>query len=256
MRPLYLKGAGIQVTQDGPALKITQAGHADGWFPLQRVSRVISSPRVHWTTEALIACARTGISISFQDDDGGVVARLVGQPGEREEIRQRLADFLLRARWQEAYQQWLTAMEAMAVRSVARRAHWPDSLPQTPRELRQWLKTTVVSLDLQTQEAAASQQLQGLLMAYVTQHLSQAGIGLELSGRTEPDLTGDLTRILWWDFRLALLNWLRSQNAQLRPPDPPAVIAFFEHREARTESLCCGLLNRLHVWLIDQYSWR
>jgi len=257
MKPLYLRGSATRVAQDGPALKVEQPGQSACWFPLRRISRVISAPQVGWTSEALLACVAEGVSVTFMADSGAVLARLVGRPGEREEIRQRLADLLVRPGWPDDYAAWLAGMEQMAARSVARRAGFPLERLPTPRDLRRCLRDRAAAGGLLEPYAAVGRTVHGLLLAYVTQALSAAGVGVEWSGWTQLDLPGDLTRVLFWDFRLARLAWLercRQQGAPLPPPDR-AVVAFFEERHGRIEHLCRGLLNRLHQWLIEQYRW-
>lgn len=257
MKPLYVKGGATRVELDGSALKVGQASRADCWFPLRRVSRVISATRVTWTTEALLACARNGISISFLEDDGTVAARVVGQPGEREEIRQRLADLQTRPGWREDFAQWLTGMERMACRRVARRARLPLDERCTPRELRRALRASAAAAGLLEAHEAAGRAVHGLLTGFVTQQLSEAGIGPELAGWTELDLTGGLTRVLFWDFRLARLAWLERRQRQGLPLPPPDfdTAVFFEERHERTGHLCQGLINRLHLWLIEPARW-
>ena len=65
-KPLYLHGhQPLAVALDGPALRVTQAESADRLFPLERLSRVVASGEVAWSTEALLACADHGVPVSF-----------------------------------------------------------------------------------------------------------------------------------------------------------------------------------------------
>lgn len=258
MKPLYIRGADTRVELDAPALKIRIPEQADAWLPLRRISRVISATRVGWTSEALLACAAEGISVSFLADDGQVVARLTGAPGERDELRQRLADLLIRPGWRDDYDLWLAGMEQMAARSLARRAGLPAAELPLPRELRRALREQAADQGLLPEYDAVGRRVHGLLLAWVTQQLSEAGIGPEWAGWTELDLSGDFTRVLFWDYRLPRLAWLaaRRWQGQLGQPGDAEVTAFFEQRAARTDKLCQGLVNRLHHWLIGQYRWR
>ena len=258
MKPLYVRGAETRVELDAPALRIRVPHQADAWLPLRRISRVISATPVQWSSAALLACAAEGISVSFLTDDGRVVARFTGPPGERDELRQRLSDWIDRAGWQDDYALWLSGMEQMAARSVARRAGLPASELPLPRELQRALRAQALDRGLLAEYDAVGRRIHGLLTGWVTQHLSEAGIGPEWAGWTDLDLTGDFSRVLFWDFRLPRLAWLaaRQRCGQLGQPTEADVVAFFENRSARTARLCQGLVNRLHHWLIGQYRWR
>lgn len=84
MKPLYLHGhQPLAVTLDGPALRVSSEGSADRLFPLQRLSRIVVSGEVDWTTEALLACADQAIPISFLLRGGGLRARVLGRPRAR-----------------------------------------------------------------------------------------------------------------------------------------------------------------------------
>ena len=258
MKPLYVRGGDTRVELDAPALRIRVPEKSDAWLPLRRISRVVSATQVGWTTQALLACATEGISVSFLADDGRVIACVTGQPGERDELRQRLADLLDRPGWREDYDLWLTGMEQMAARSLARRAGFsPSDLP-LPRELQRALREQATDQGLLADYEALGRRVHGLLSGFVTQHLAEAGLAPEWAGWSELDLAGDFCRILFWDFRLARLAWLnaRRRNHSAADPSDVEVVAFFVNRAARTTQLCQGLVNRLHHWLIGQYRWR
>ena len=258
MKPLYVKGGETRIDQDGPALKVGHPRRADCWYPIARLSRVISATRVQWSSEALLACAAAGVSVCFLDDDGRLVARLVGRPGEREEIRQRLADFQLQPDWAEVYGLWLSGMEQMALRSLARRVGLDLTHRQSPAQLRQRLREQAARLQVLASYERAGGQLEALVVGLVTQSLSEAGVAVDFAGWAHLPLAADLGRILIWDYQLTLLGWLadRQQQGLGLPPDDVALVTFFEQRSARSNELCRRLINRLHHWLIEQSSWR
>lgn len=148
MKPLYVQGTETHVKRDGPALKVVRSGRAERWFPLRRISQVVSSAHVDWSVQALLACAEVGITVSFLDEEGALVARVVGRSGERVELGQRFADFLLRPDWRTLYELWLSAMERMAVRSVVRRSGLTLDQPPTAKDLRRLFREAAVSMDL------------------------------------------------------------------------------------------------------------
>ena len=258
MKPLYLRGADTRVELDAQALRIRVPEKSDAWLPLRRISRVISATQVGWSTEALLACAEHGISVSFLAENGRVVARVSGQPGERDELRQRLADLLDRPGWRDDYILWLAGMEHMAARSLARRAGLSASDRALPRELQQALREQARDQRLLADYEDLGRRLHGLLGGFVTQYLAEAGLSPEWAGWSDLDLGGDFCRILFWDFRLARLVWLNARRHGHLPlrPSELELVDFFERRSARTSQLCQGLVNRLHHWLIGQYRWR
>lgn len=255
MRPLYLERDGTVVQADGPALRVRCDGSADRWFPLRQVSQVVSAERVAWTTPALLACAELGITVSFTDGDGAVLARLIGRHGERTELRQMLADFLDRADWQPLYQHWLDGMERMAMRSVLRRSgvKWCETL--TPRALRQMFQHEADVIRAAEAFERIGGVVHGLLVALCTQALRDCGVTSEFEARLTP--AQDLASILFWDFQLVRLAWIEDRLRSERAGVPPQaeIVAFFELRRSRTERLLRGLLNRLHRMLIEVDEW-
>jgi hypothetical protein len=253
VRPLYLQGAGTTIKRDGPALRVIRAGAAERWFPLRRISQVVSAAHIDWSVDALLACAENRITVSFIDDEGAVLARLIGRPGERYELRQRLLDFLLRPDWRDLYQQWTCAMERMAVRSVIRRTGVGFDRPPSAKELRQLFQDGARGMDQLPAYERIGREVYGLLTGLVTRHLADAGITAELEPMGELNPVIGLSSILFWDFQLARLAWLedRLRENRLGIPDRIEIVGFFEARRKRTEHLTLGLLNRLHRWLIE-----
>lgn len=111
-RPLYIApGGDTQILLDGPALSIQREERAVQLFPLRRLSRIHCAEETHWSTEALLACAKRGITIMFVDDMGTVVARLLGPPGSHDHLSHRLVDFLLLPQAMGMYEHWRQTYE-------------------------------------------------------------------------------------------------------------------------------------------------
>ncbi len=256
MKPLYVQGGGTRVERDGPALRVGRAGSAERWFPLRRISQVISAVQVDWSSQALLACAEAGITVSFLDEAGNVVARVMSRPGERVELRQRWTDFLSRPDARPLYEQWLAAMERMAVRSVVRRAGLALDEPPTAKAMRRMFREAAASMDLLFASERIGREVHGLLAALATQRLAEMGIEETLGDGA--GLAADWAAVLFWDFELPRLAWLedRLQDDCLESPDRAEIVAFFEARRARSERLTAGLITRLHRWLIELYRWR
>lgn len=253
MKPLYLLGRDIRIERDGPALRVAGIGRADCWFPLRRISRVVSATRVDWSTGALLACAESGITVSFLNEDGAVLARLLGRPRERVELRQRWADFLLRPDWRMHYGQWLAAMERMAVRSVIRRAGiaWPGTEPA--KSLRRGFHEAAQAMGLLPAFERIGGEVHGLTVALASQRLADAGVAGDFEGGEGPELAMDFATILFWDFQLVRMAWLedRLRDELTGIPDRQELVAFFEAHRPRTERLAAGIINRLHHWLME-----
>ena len=85
IKPLYLDPAHQWqvVLDDAPALNISAPGRARSLFPLQRLARVVSPCHAQWTTAALLACLRAGVTVVFADANGQTVGWCFG-PRRRE----------------------------------------------------------------------------------------------------------------------------------------------------------------------------
>lgn len=253
MKPLYLYGVDLAVRLDGPALRVSQPDRADRWFPLRLLSRVLADEHTDWSLEALLACARAGICVSFQDGDARLVARVFGQPSERQELSQRLADGLIRPDWPGAYANWLAGMERMAARSIARRAALADYRSITAAEMRQILDQAAHDLLAWPAWHGLGGELFGQLLPFAADGLH--GRGLDLESLTTPEFhpARDFARILFWDFQLTRLYWVQAhveRHGSCRMPTRAEAVALFERRRGRLEYLRDSLTNRLHRWLV------
>lgn len=253
MKPLYLRGADLSVDVDGPSLRIAKDCTADRWFPLQRISRVVSNQTVNWSTSALIACARAGVTVSFLDSEGRFVARVVGQKAASEILAKKLQNVMLRPEWSADYQIWLEAMHRMAIRSLIRRTGVQFDTFPSAKQLRQLFYQEAGSIRALEANKMIGQQIQGLLYAIVTQTLFSYGLATYTGAETELDLCADFVEVLFWDFQLARLAWLehRLRSGKVEAPEDREITDFFERRRERTERLASGLVRRFHRWLIE-----
>lgn len=251
VKPLYINGRpGMTVALDGPALAIGAPGRAESLFPLQRISRVIASGSVDWSTTALLACAERGITVTFLDRHGVNRAYLFGDGPRREGLAQRLRDLLDRPDWPERYADWRRAMESRACRAAALRLGLQT--PPPPAQLRETLERFKLRYVRPGVRRFINQRLQGLLAGLVAELLTEAGITAEqargLGGRLP--LIDDLVDLLAWDLHLPLARWLEQQAVEERIEDAH-LISLFEQRSERLRSIGRSILNRLHGWLMD-----
>lgn len=254
MKPLYLEGKTLSVKLDGPALKVIKPATADRWFPLQQVSRIVSTPDVDWELPALLACTGKGITVNFLDDTGQLIARCIGPADDHDGLDRLLEAFLYRPDSGARYRQWLEAVENMALRSLIRRAGLRVQQAPNARTLRQLFQHEAKTLGILKDYDTAERQLLGLLMATVTQFLADLGIDSGHYNLKHFDLVRNLAEILLWDFQLDLMSWFEKRHLQNRQESPSRedVTAFFEARQGRTGRLLVGLLSRLHRWLLEE----
>ncbi|MDE0373743.1 MAG: CRISPR-associated endonuclease Cas1 [Rhodospirillales bacterium] len=209
MKPLYLKGVEpLKVSLDGPALKVSQPGAADRRFPLRRVSRVIVSNRVTWSTRALLACADEGITVCFLSRDGTPRARWTGRPSPRSEFLQRWHDFVDRPDWRELFAQWRTAARRRAVRFCALRMGW------SPRQPTRALVRTVLA---PIRESAGHdryremrRQIHGLARTRALADLSNLGLGADDDALAA--VTPTLATSIQWGLHPELVRWLGASS--------------------------------------------
>lgn len=255
MRPLYVQGADTQVRLDGPSLRISRPLSADHWLPLRRLSRVVSSTAVAWETAALLACARQGVTISFLDGDGTLIARCIGRVEAHDRLHERLEHLLFQPDWRTLYAQWLAAVENMAVRSVIRRSGLGLVDTLDPQALRRFFRQGGVSMNALFAYERIGREVHSLLVAVATQCLCDCHIDVARCNGAEFNLANDLADVLFWDFQLARLRWLEQRLERLDTVEAPPraeIVGFFEARRGRTEKLTRGLIERLHRWLIEQ----
>jgi hypothetical protein len=254
-KSLYLEGGDTKVRLDGPALKVLTPTRAAGWFPLRRVSRVVSARQVDWALDALLACTGAGITVQFVDNDGTTVARCLGpHPMDPVAIESRLE--LL---WQyedgiSRYEDWRRAMERMAVRSVLRRAGLVPALPPRPRELRQCFFRAAREAGQSESYRYIGALARSALSSLVGQHWMDVGVDVEECAIHGVDLVADCTAILFWDLELPRAAWLEERLAKGWGGEVPTrreIFTFFEQRQPRLKRLLRGLTRRFHHWLIE-----
>lgn len=252
MRPLYIDGhSETWVDLEDPALKVSVPDQADQLFPLQRISRVIVSGGVQWHINALLACANQGITVTFLDDNGAVVARWLGKGVERQLFMQRLSDLISRADGKELYDSWYQAMERMVVQSAAKKLLKQSHTVVTADELQAFLNEQQKNLPVQPVKAVYD-SVGGLLFAQVVQLFHENGLNAESELLHEQwlDLPRDFAQLLLWDLQVPLLVWLESRAVI---PDFRQQVEFYDARSARISRLCQGLTNKLHRWLVELY---
>lgn len=260
-RPLYIIAtADTYVALDGPALAVSHEERAEQLFPLQRIARVYSSTGVQWSTRALLACAERGIAVVFVDAQGEVQARLLGRPGERDELLLRWREFLLLPQALDMYRHWLHGMRARVAWWAAARVQAPASM-RDPRRARLWIEHQAQRLTGRRAAEKSRQWLRALAYHWIEQHLHDLGFGAstELSQAGEPALARDLAELLMWYLEPPRIGWLRRRHhaalARQQPllsPTHSDLVRLFESRAARVAKRGRDLTGSLHRWLVNE----
>jgi hypothetical protein len=246
-RPLYIaSGSDTRVRLDGRALCVQREERPEQLFPLVRIARVHTSVRAEWSTEALMACADYGIGVLFVEDDGTVQARLLGRPGERDELLHRFSEFLLLPQAADQYGFWL---------GVAPKA------AREPRSCRAWIEHQAVQYAGSRGAERTRQWLRTLCYQWMQAHLLDLGFGRqsELAQIGEPSLPRDLAELLMWYMEPPRIGWLRRRFDAARHRGEPLclprhadTVRLFESRAARVAKRGRDLTGALHRWLIAE----
>ena len=236
MRPLYLRGVEpLTVSLDGPALRVAQRAAADRRFPLARVSRVVVSSRVSWTTDALLACADEGITVCFLARNGAARARWTGRASKRSEFAQRWHDFVDRPDWRELYAQWRASARRRSIRFCALRMGWSpkQDLRQLVRTITDSARHAVGNREL----GAINKRLQGLSRARAVAELSNAGLGANDDALSR--IVPELAVAIQWGLYPNLSRWISRRTRDDSPArrktlaNTPTMARFFErHKRA------------------------
>jgi hypothetical protein len=258
-RPLYIAPPGdTRVALDGPALSVCQEEKAEQLFPLRRLSRIYTGDWVSWTSEALIACAATGVTVVFVDGGGEVVARVLGRPGQRDELFHRWTEFLLLPQAGGMYGFWRD--------DLGRRAAWWAGVKlgappngRGPHPCREWINREAARYAGRAAGERSRQWLRSLAFAWMQGHLQDLGFGTatELAQAGEPALARDLAGILMWYLEPARIGWLKRRHLAAKrkgqavtPPRRRDVVRLFESRATRSGVRGREITSLLHRWLI------
>lgn len=260
-RPLYIvPDAETRVALDGPALIVSRDCCAQQSFPLQRISRVYSAERVAWASEALLACADQGIAVVFVDDDGEVMARLLGRPGARDELYHRLMDFLLLPQAIGRYRRWFAANRGRVAWWAGMKLDVPSD-QRVPRPCREWINRRAAQCAGRIGGERSGQWLRAIAYDWMQAHLQDLGFGTanELGQAGEPALARDLTELFTWYLEPARIGWLEGRRlaAQrkgepLRPPRQADLVRLFETHAVRAAERGRDITSSLHRWLIHE----
>lgn len=250
MKPLYLRGSEpLAVALDGPALRISKPGCADRRVPFERISRIVVSGRVSWSTDALLQCADQGVVVSFLKGNGLPRARWVGRETKRSELAQRWADLLDRPDWQDLYTRWSIANSRRAVRFCAFRMGWCPVADQRSMNRAIWEEARAVATAEEMRTIRRS--LYGLAAARALEALSASGLGADNVAVSR--IVPDLVTAIQWGLRPDLIRWLRNhrgaRNRLLTASGPHPAVLFFEGHRGVSDLHVRDTIDRLGRYL-------
>jgi len=250
--PLYLHAREpLRVTLEPPALCIKSGDQSDRLYPLRRIERIQVSGPVQWHTDALLACADTGISVHFIDRRGETRGRLVGTGQARRSLEQNLRRLLNGRDWEVRYRQWCWAMGMQSQRYVASRLHYGYVDARELGGLPSWCEARLAGGTSKRNLGRILQWLHQDLYGMVTQRLH--GLGLwnhsALFLEEPVDLARDITTILH-----PVLLILRERHLRGRRQETithrrtaewfAADFGFLDYQIAR-------VINRLELWIME-----
>lgn len=222
LKPLYVDGRQpLRVSLNGPALLLSGDARADRRVPLQRVSRVVVTGDVSWTTEALLACADAGITVCFVRNHGAR-ARLVGRTSAICDFAQLWSDFVDRPDWRARYAEWHQGMRSRAIRFCAFRLgyRWSGLRAVPEAALCQAIAGRAETRSYRT-------ALSGVAHARAVEELTT--LGLSAANTEALRIVPSLVMVLQWALHPDFVS-LRANDP--RRSDP---VAFFEQQRRTVE---------------------
>jgi len=239
--PLYLLGGKRrQVDIDGPSLLLRQSGAATMRFPLVRLSRILSGPKIHWSASALSACLDARIPIVFIGKVREPIGYLLPVQAAPSRLNETIQEYLSHESWESGYRDWLRSERMRLVREwcAARVAVGQEISRVQYREL---VHEYVYAGD---GRAAANDDLyRSAVAALVIERLMKSGLSARywsVDARVL-ELGADITNLL----EIALRLEMRGMGAALRGND--AALMRILHSFGQTlEDRCVEILGRLH----------
>ena len=228
-KPLYLQGKNsLSVALDGPALRIAQPERAMSFYPLARLARVLSKGGVHWSCEALLACAEARIPVVFLGDDGRVRGYWFGPSLGEDTLYRQLREGLRRTDGLRSYQEWQCLMTYHAER-VFLQQWWQRGHLVVPVLARLGLSLDNPSRRVVLLTKPLLGRLRGLLAGLSAQVVLEAGIDAQRLYDLEPlPLVDDVAELLIWAvLEPVLLAW-HSTETRLDVADERGLTALVE----------------------------
>lgn len=214
MRPLYIKGAtDKKINLDGPALKVIAREQADRYIPLKKISRITSIGRVEWQTEALLACCKRKIPITFMDGKAQIQGQLAPPINNSQPINaeQLLEEYLYDLQSPEKYRQWLQALETQQIAKLP--AQYRNN-EHNPEKIKQAIYQKLFPLVIAQKLKAYENKLTALIYEKTSASLLENGISnthndLQLRGI---NLSQDIAHLALWQLQKSKITYIKKQH--------------------------------------------
>ncbi|RMH50800.1 MAG: hypothetical protein D6682_06190 [Zetaproteobacteria bacterium] len=292
--PLYLGARAAVRLDDGPSLVLSAEGLAGSRVPLDRISRLIAPVGCGLDEEVLLACARRGIPVLWQERDGTPLAWLV-TPGRPPRLgwRERMAGAVARSDWPARYGIWRSAQLAMARRvqeerlegfsfgaALARGSYGcgvPGEAASTGAAAQDWARHTREDgsdpwLDALLRRTAiplwlgrcAIGRWRGCALLLLAEHWQAIGVDAAAMVWTarRVNIGADMARCLALGMlepgfrrKSSLRLWRRIALHDCAAVQHTAV-TLFEHHKVAMLHLAAALHDRFHRWLLELESCR
>lgn len=259
-RPLYVEPyADVRLTLEDGAAGIRRDDQLETTIPLRHLSRIIVPEQAELSFELLRACARRGIPVVVQTEEGQPLFRVIPHPAVDPGLYQRFADFTTRIDWPERLENWLANQQSRITHRLRETSQLHHTIPL--REIPRILRTKVEHHIGPENERKSHHLFTTVALAEVHRMLAQAGLhaGSE-TGIVDlvdlPERLAELVALSLESFRLQCASsWPREYPERCPDRVPPIPYAFMvrklESERNRFERPTLALIDRLHRFLID-----
>ncbi|HXF07798.1 MAG: CRISPR-associated endonuclease Cas1 [Pseudomonadota bacterium] len=201
-KPLYLDARHpLAVDLQGPALSVEREDCAPRWYPLARLSRIVSRGPVHWSGAALCACMAAAVPVLFLDHEGRPSGLCTGSLRRVAGLDEYLETVFAAPDGAQRFAHWQRSQEHRLIHHLVHALSW-EEMPAQPLDAAR-------RLDRALRERHGSDHNErlrwymSLLAAHARQILADAGINpARLDGELGcVNLGQEITHLAAWSLR-------------------------------------------------------
>lgn len=246
MRAVYLNASQVRrVNLAGPALQVICRNQSEHYFPLKRISRVVSIGPVAWSSAALMECLRWRVPITLLDRDGKLLGMCFGAWPQDSRFNALFDAFFTLDDGAQRLKNWFSSQERRKLLALQKKHNLKLADLRVPM-VREYLALALKQRKIPI-EPGLFQRLYPLTLAHVAEILAAYQIQPAI---LEPShdwrgLTANLADLLAWEWwELAL----EGRLGVCRLLDQQQVVACYEsHAEI--------IKNQAHYWIGQLWRW-